>query len=267
MYSKYKLNASQDVEYYINNYYEKGLSISKSNHAFLDKNLNKYIDLSTGRLDGDKIEKEWFREIDVDIFISHSHKDEKLAISLVGWLKEVMGLNAFVDSTVWGFSDELLNIINNKYNILSNDSNGSVVYSHSKANYAASHVYLMLNSALNNMLDKTECLFFINTPNATIQMDKEKANDETLSPWIYSEVVMANTLRITKPERLNIIAHSQHSQPIMEFNQMEMTHILNFENFKNISLEIFSKWEQKRNNNEYALDTLYRITKGGVLND
>ena len=53
----------------------------------------------------------------------------------------------------------------------------------------------MLNSALNHMLDKTECLWFINTENSVIPLDKIGKPDQTISPWIYSEIVMANTLR------------------------------------------------------------------------
>lgn len=59
----------------------------------------------------------------------------------------------------------------------------------------------MLNSALNNMINKTESFMFINTANSTIYMDQNKATADTLSPWIYSEVVMANTMKITPPTR------------------------------------------------------------------
>ena len=37
-----------------------------------------------GSLDGTKMQKNWFPQIKADIFLSHSHKDEKLAIALAG---------------------------------------------------------------------------------------------------------------------------------------------------------------------------------------
>lgn len=63
--------------------------------------LKKFIDMS-GNLLGEKIMKDWFPNIRADIFISHSHQDEDLAISFAGWLKQNFKLESFIDSTVWG---------------------------------------------------------------------------------------------------------------------------------------------------------------------
>lgn len=38
--------------------------------------------VTEGRLDGDVIQKEWFRSVNANVFISHSHQDEALAICL-----------------------------------------------------------------------------------------------------------------------------------------------------------------------------------------
>ncbi len=35
-----------------------------------------------------QVEKAWFHNIEADIFLSHSHKDEKLAIAFARWLKK-----------------------------------------------------------------------------------------------------------------------------------------------------------------------------------
>lgn len=37
-------------------------------------------------------------------------------------------------------------------------------YDYKKRNYSTSHVHTMLTVALSKMIDKTECIFFINTP-------------------------------------------------------------------------------------------------------
>jgi hypothetical protein len=54
---------------------------------------------------------QWFPYINADIFISHSHKDYNDVVCLAGWLEEKFGLTAFVDSSVWGYSDRLLKLI------------------------------------------------------------------------------------------------------------------------------------------------------------
>lgn len=245
-------------------YYDTGQIYTNQQKDFLKNKLDDYIDYETGRIYGDKLEEEWFKEVDADVFISHSHADEKLAISIAGWLKAEMNLTAFVDSCAWGHADIILSKINDSYNIIHQDDNGKT-YDYTKTIYAASHIYLMLNSALNNMINKTECLMFLNTPNSTIQMNKSYANEQTLSPWIYSEIMMSNTMQHVTPKRS---IHTEKSiQHYAEMNEsMEMTHQLEFSDFININLFTFIEWKAVKScRQEHALDTLYDITnKGGV---
>ena len=49
-----------------------------------------------------------------DIFISHSHNNQREAEILAAWLTKHKGLSCFVDSFVWGSADELLKEIDNK---------------------------------------------------------------------------------------------------------------------------------------------------------
>lgn len=266
MYSKFKLNVINDTDFFLGNYYyDEGLkSLGKYKEKIKNK-LEAYIDYSTGYIDGEKLEKTLFKEIDTDVFLSHSHKDKDLAISIAGWLKEEMGLTAFVDSCVWSYADNILKNINNSYNVIGEKSNGYRIYDYNKANYIASHIYLMLNSALNNMINKTECLIFINTPNSTIQIDKIIDEQQTLSPWIYSEIVMANTMKITYPIREVIIKKEfyQHTEINEDVN---ITHKLDFSNFIDIDLSVLKKWKCQWNWHGHALDTLYEIVvQGGIL--
>ena len=76
--------------------------------------LNKFA-LSQNTLDGDAIMSNWFPKIQADIFISHSHADEKYVITLAGFLNEKFGLRSFIDSCVWGYSVELLKEIDNRF--------------------------------------------------------------------------------------------------------------------------------------------------------
>ena len=75
-------------------------SISQQKKIIEDK-IGSFIG-ENGSLDGSKMQTNWFPQIKVDIFLSHSHKDEKLAIALAGWLKKTFGLTTFIDSCVWG---------------------------------------------------------------------------------------------------------------------------------------------------------------------
>ena len=50
-----------------------------------------------------------------DIFISHSHNNQKEAEILSAWLTKYKGFTCFVDSFIWGSADELLKEIDNKY--------------------------------------------------------------------------------------------------------------------------------------------------------
>lgn len=170
-------------------YYISGKSIDEKNKKSIEEDLEAFI--IDGVIDGSSLQEEWFPQINADIFISHSHKDLRLAYCLVGWLFKHFKLRAFVDSNVWGFSDDLLKKIDDKYCV--NSSSESKSYSYEKRNYSTSHVHMMLSVALNKMIDKTECLFFMNTPSSVSITDT--VQNATFSPWIYSELFTSEVIR------------------------------------------------------------------------
>lgn len=139
-------------------------------------------------INGTDIQKEWFPEIEADIFLSHSHKDIKLAEKLAIWLYEKFGLKTFIDSHVWGYANDLLKEIDDEYCLKKN-----WYYDYNLRNFSTSHVHMMLNIALFKMMDKCECLFFLNTPNSINLSESMKT--QTFSPWIYSELVSSKIIR------------------------------------------------------------------------
>ena len=142
-----------------------------------------------------KMEEDWFPKIDADVFISHSHKDAELAKSFADWLYDSFGIKAFIDSCVWGYADELLAQIDKKYCVLMRDESGKVKsYDYQKRNGSTAHVHMLLNTALQKMIDKTECLFFLNTPNS-VNLDTISRETETFSPWIYGELEFSRMVR------------------------------------------------------------------------
>ena len=109
------------------------------------------------------------------------------------------------------------------------------------------------------MINKTESFMFINTANSTIYMDQNKATADTLSPWIYSEVVMANTMKITPPTRPIRIEKRAEFYHMMN-ESVKITHKLDFSDFVEINLIYFRMWKILKKSGEHALDALYRIT-------
>ncbi len=163
------------------------------NKTAITAGLKKYLSLD-GSLDAAAMEKDWFPEINAQVFISHSHQDENLANQLALWLYEKHGIVSFIDSTVWHYADDLLREIDEAY-CIQMTPNGNLEYDYIKRNRSTAHVHMLLQCALAKMIDKCESFIFINTANSTI------SSDRTLSPWIYSELLMANILRRRLPER------------------------------------------------------------------
>lgn len=257
MYSKFRVSMNEDFSCY----YEAGKTWLKTHKSQVKRKLDQFIHYDSGIIDGGALERELFKKINADVFISHSHKDEKLAISFAGWLKANFHLTAFVDSCVWEYADNILSEINDRYNRIRTDANGAKTYSHDKANYAASHIYLMLNSALNNMINKTECFMFIDTDHSCLYMDRDKAKSDpkTLSPWIHSEIVMANTMTKSDPDRFLTSPELRHY--LLE--SMQMTHDLDFSTFIDLNQMDLMNWKHQKKDGIHPLDTLYNLKSKG----
>src|SRR5260221_3829122 len=136
----------------------------------------------------------WFRQFESLVFFSHSHNDENTAITLAGILYGNFGIKSFIDSCIWGYASDLLWLIDNRYCL--NDVGET--FNYQKRNRSTSHIHTMLSMALAKMIDHSECLFFINTPNS---LSAEDVIDKTESPWIYLELGMTKLVKIQIPER------------------------------------------------------------------
>lgn len=185
MIAGFNLKITEDVQSKLQN-------VSKNvDSSLLRRSLDKYI-LPNNIADGTRIESDWFPELNADIFISHSHKDENVASALASFF-EKDGFKCFIDSQVWGYGDSLLEQINDKYSNKRCDENGGCIYTHSLCNVASQHVNLMLATALQKMLRKTPVIIFLNTPHS-IDIYSDVYKNGTYSPWIYYELVTTDTL-------------------------------------------------------------------------
>lgn len=188
MFSKFNLKTN-DTDFI--EYYSDGKILFDKSESDIQSTLDEFIK-KNGVIDGTSLQKEWFPiQKKYDVFLSHSHKDERKAIELAGFLSKELNLKVFIDSCLWGFSNNLLKEIDENYCKYSN----KVSFDYEKRNYSTSHVHMMLSIALNNMIDECEAIFFLNTPNSINFVD-DINEKQTMSPWIYSELNSANILRI-----------------------------------------------------------------------
>jgi hypothetical protein len=178
-------------------YKQQGEILYADQKKLVHSKLTDFISMNN-TLNASKIQANWFPTVQAEVFISHSHRDAQLAISLAGWLYNSFNINAFVDSCVWGYSDDLLKLIDDEYCY----NQRTATYQYEKRNRSTSHVHMMLSVALLKMLDACECIIFLNTPASILPSDtiQDSGASATLSAWIYSEIEMTRLIQKRKRE-------------------------------------------------------------------
>lgn len=182
-------------------YISKGEELFAIQKEKIEKNLKEFY-LNETTLDGSELKNNWFPDVDCQVFLSHSHKDNEEIMGLAGFLSEEYKIKSFIDSNVWGYANDLLREIDNEYCYDEDRKH----YIYESRNFSTAHVHMMLNTALMEMLDKCECIIFINTIN-TIGDVENTIKTGTYSPWIYSELNMIKHLRTRTPEREVFVKH------------------------------------------------------------
>ena len=215
--------------------------------------------LQDGSLDGQKLQSQWFPQVEADVFISHSHDDTDSALVLAGILRKHFNIKSFIDTTIWGYGSDLLRNLDNIY--CTNGKAGSFDYG--LRNLSTSHVYLMLAGALSKLIDNTECVFFLNTPSS---VKPSQIMDSTLSPWLYFEVLTTQTIRKTLPNdhlrRQQVLEKSfSDTGPIQINESFKMTHKIELGHLTTIEADddFFRRWLKQSAGVKFKLDTLYQI--------
>ncbi|MGX1195715.1 hypothetical protein [Metabacillus sp. SLBN-84] len=248
-------------ERFLSDYIGSGETIFNEQKAHIEKELDGFL-LADGSIDGVALQDDWFPEVDADIFLSHSHGDQRLTLAFAAMLKDNFGLNAFIDSAVWGYADNLLKKIDEEY--CKNETGAT--YDYNKRNFSTSHVHMMLSGALAKMMDKAECLIFINTPNSL--STKDVIEKRTKSPWIYNEIAMSTMLRTVRPERHEILTKSAKFEHSDEKKDLTINYTVDLNHLIKLSTSDLDGWRTKyvreRDRSwQHPLDLLY--TRKGVL--
>ena len=236
-----------------------------------ENNLKNYV--KQKEIDGTEIQNEWFPQINADIFISHSHNDKDLACALAGWINENFKLKCFIDSNVWGYSEELLDEMNGNLSNKRKDVNGGYLYDHESCNQVSQHVNAMLSIALQKMIDKVEAVIVLNTDNA-VKVCSDTQMEKTYSPWIYSEIVCTQFIR-KKP----LLAYRNYkfaqkedfgiNESVLFLMHFDISYSVSLKHLKILKESDLFTWNTEylsnRKNYEYALDALYKFMCPGEV--
>jgi hypothetical protein len=197
MYRAFELELPKDV-------FADYRSVGEAIHSAERAKIKAYLDdfnIEDGPLDGSSIQRLWFPTVEANVFLSHSHKDEKDVVALAGFLHKELGMKPFIDSSIWGCAAELLKKIDDKHCPILPERTS---YDYLKRNDSTSHVHMMLSTALGMMIDATECAIFLNTPSSISA--QEAIQGTTKSPWIYAELatIIIVRRRTTKSHRAGV---------------------------------------------------------------
>lgn len=232
-------------------------------YFFLEKEVVESISAANVEdiINGTKLQEEWFPvdfpNMEFDIFISHSHSDvNKSVLPLASWFYEHFGLRCFIDSLYWQYADDLLKKFDNYY-ALNPDRN---TYNYKIRNYTTSHVHIMLSMALMKMMDKTECVLFVDSDNS---IRYQKGDTTTPSPWIYEEICFVNYLQRCIPNRLSQSLSSGGKLNERHFSEQEMSKIrysVDLTKFKELKSSLLQRVKNTGYKEKDALDMIYYNT-------
>lgn len=261
MYASYQLQglAFETPDQYL----DRGRKLESENSQLARKHLDSFIS-PDGVISASTMMEEWFPISTAQVFISHSRADKDLALTLAGWLKDTFEIVSFVDSCMWGHSNKLLRQLDNAHS-----KTGPSTYSYERSTIMAGHVHLMLSTALTQMMDQCECIFFLNTGHSskTVSVNEMAESSEehvTQSPWLFHEISMMQLLRRRKKEdhRPQQTSFSIKKEAALE--ELKFNYIVSLDDLPVLKGNDFNAWGNKsmlpKNKNIGSpLDLLYEI--------
>ncbi len=206
----------------------------KKEKKVYSSSIKKYF-TSEKVINGTMMQSDWFPNVSANVFISHSHNDLETALLFKKWLKDSFGIKAFIDSTIWGDSEKLQKIIDEK--IAWQPSSGT--YNYDKRNFTTSHVHMMLNMALMKMIEICDAFFFLNS-NESIPLTINGIENNTFSPWIYSEICMSKLIK----KRARFSSRMQENFAILsaEDKKMNIAYKLDLGHLEELTCDDLNNW-------------------------
>ena len=193
-------------------------------------------------IDGSGTESEWFPQLTKHVFISHSHKDEDVALLIAGLLKERLGIDSFVDSAAWGCYRELAECL---YAVAKRGYPRIALQHDAQLRMSATeHAHCMLSKSLIQMMDRCECLMFLDTPASVGLHNINIAGSSTFSPWIYTEIEASRVLRRYMYPRsmLKAANESLRSFAMDEAPRVQIVYPLNLGHLEKLDPQMFLLW-------------------------
>lgn len=251
MYRAFNLKLDNNL---LGSYREDRDKYEKIKEEFKD-NLIRYID-TTEVLSAKKLKQYILPTADYDIFISHSHNDLDLALRLKSFL-EKFKLRVFIDSLYWLNITELQEKLNSyHYNARTQ------LFDHATTMRVAEHCNMILASALSEMIDRCECVFFLNTDNSIASSRQVVDGDTTYSPWIYHEVYTTTIVKQHLDRVRTIIANESLRNSFSQKRDAKLiSYDVDLSNMELVDIEKLRAWSSSVANNAtlHPLDLLYNI--------
>lgn len=208
-------------------------------------------------LDAKTISSALFPEGRYDVFLSHSHGDQNKAVDLALAL-EKKGLKVFVDSGVWGYFGDLINLI------VAAETNAPNELPVQRVSEISANVHMMLSGALQNIILGAEAFVFLNTEKS-VPLTYESAA-KTFSPWLYSELQFSFQVERIVPKRIKAemfdsVKGVEMLTESLASNQLLMAFPAFNDHLPKVDGASFSRWHQSAPSNikeGYVLDSLYK---------
>jgi len=160
--------------------------------------IRDYILNDENLLDAEAIASDLFPTETADVFLSHTHQDHDAVVALAVHL-ESLGLKVFVDSCVWGDVYTLLHEVDKIRSVIPGKPD---TFYYARVTRTAASMYMILNVALQRMIDQAELLLFLDSKAVRID-DYVEGRAYTGSPWIFSELMFAQTVRRRPREKVS----------------------------------------------------------------
>lgn len=221
----------------------------------ITSSLENYLSPS-GELSATKMMKDYFQDVDADVFICHSHNDKHIAENLAYFLHIKLGLRAFVDSMVWGSADSLLRKIDNEFCY----NEGKKTYSYEKRNLSTSYVHMMLCASLANMMDKCICFIFINSEQSLKASSiNTKSSHETFSPWIFFELSLFHKIQKIPLSQSELHKKANLVNENFSAEHLKVTFPADLENLRSLDISTINQLSRENTRGKESLMKLHKM--------